>query len=103
MRSIYPRLLTIDRPNASTRRSRSTYAYQTCPRNASGLTQDRDEYPPAVFLQNEGNAHIKCISSRDNQQSGNSIGIQMRSYKETPSSTAYEIVNGNTIELVILP
>jgi hypothetical protein len=70
LRSAYPRFLTLDRLNATTRRSRSVYAYQTCPLNAAGATQDRDEYPPAVFLQNDGSAHIKCISSRDNQQSG---------------------------------
>jgi Deoxyribonuclease NucA/NucB len=102
VRLAYPRFLTLDRPNASTRRSRSVYAYQTCPRNTSGLTQDRDEYPPAVFLENEGSAHIKCISSRDNQQAGNSLKLQFNSYKETSSSTAYQIADGKTIELVVL-
>ncbi len=102
VRSVYPRFLTLDRRNAITRRGSSINAYQTCPLNANGLTQDRDEYPPAVFLENAGNAHIKCISSRDNQQSGNSLRLQYTKYYETESSAPYSIDNGKTIELVVL-
>ncbi|NJL19771.1 MAG: hypothetical protein HC895_01435 [Leptolyngbyaceae cyanobacterium SM1_3_5] len=102
LRPSYPRLLTLDRPGASRRRTLSTRNYQTCPANASGASQQRDEYPPATFLENDGSAHIKCISSRDNEQSGNSFGQQINSYLEQPSATPYRIPDGNTIEFVIL-
>ncbi|MEI2578510.1 hypothetical protein [Scytonema sp. PRP1] len=118
----YPRLLTLDRQRRIARGQRSTRSYVCPPQN--GIRQDRDEYPPAAFLENgvedtsipidpdnedesirarfRGSAHIKCISSRDNQQSGNSFGQQLASYKEFEAADPYPIENGSTIEFVIL-
>ncbi|OKH23924.1 hypothetical protein [Chroogloeocystis siderophila] len=111
LRRSYPRLLTVDRPNSTTRRNQSIAAYRTCPPKPNGTTQDRDEYPPAVFLENGvpnnsgvyvGSAHIKCIASRDNQLSGSSFGSQLNFYRERPNATPYAIDNQDTIEFVIL-
>jgi len=101
LRSSYPRLLTIDRDNATTRRQRSTDPYANCP-NRNGQSQQRDEYPQAVFLENLGSAHIKCILASDNQGSGSTIGLQLRSYAEVSGGPTYRLDNGDTIEFVVL-
>lgn len=127
----YPRLLTVDRPRRDRRSYQSVDAnYLSC--SVVQPNQNKDEYPPAVFLENGtedlsipldtrpiykedsrlaryiGSAHVKCISDRDNQQSGNSFGQQLRLYIEPDpltgeaGRTRYRIANGNTIEFVIL-
>ncbi len=104
LRKSYPRLLKLDRstpndPNkVKNRRGRSTNAY-ICPPN---LGQDKDEYPPAVFAENKGSAHIKCISLSDNRGSGSSFDRQLERYKVSPTSPPVEIANGDSIEFVIL-
>lgn len=88
-----------DRPEASLRRRSYTRNY-TCP---SG--QDRDEYPQAVFEENLGSAHIKCISSSDNRGSGSSVGLQINTYKFTDNPAEQpqpRLDNGDTIEFVVL-
>lgn len=103
-RARYPRLLRIDRatpndPNkVDNRRGRSTNAYK-CPPN---LEQDKDEYPPALFAENLGSAHIKCINSKDNSGSGGSFASQLLRYKVSPTSPPVAIANGDSIEFVIL-
>ena len=69
-------ILTIDRPGASQRRRQSTRG-TTCP---DPTTQDRDEYPPALFLENGGNASVRCISLSDNRRAGVSIKNQCLLY-----------------------
>lgn len=105
LRERYPRLLTIDRatPNdikkVDNRRTRSTNAYQCL----NPRIQDKDEYPPALFAENLGSAHIKCISRSDNRGSGSSFVNQLIRYKVSPTSPPVVIANGDSIEFVILP
>lgn len=79
LRPFYPRLLTLDRPGTTRRRNLSIDAYQC----SDPTIQDRDEYPPATFIENEGSAHIKCIDLSDNRGAGASIGNQLNFYKIT--------------------
>ncbi len=77
LRSSYPRFLTIDRgPNGAKRiaRQRASTKNYKCP---DSRTQDRDEYPQALFLENASSAHIKCITLGDNRGSGATIGNQV--------------------------
>lgn len=103
----YPRLLTVDRNEekrryADLRRVLTLDGYKLCPLNIRKQAQDRDEYPPAVFLESMGLAHIKCIERRDNQNSGSSFGNQLNGYRERENGHSYRIDNGDTIEFVIL-
>lgn len=102
LRARYPRLLTIDRgANADARRIQSTAPYAACPRR-NGKSQQRDEYPPAVFLENLGSAHIKCILGSDNQGSGSTVGIQIGAYAEASGGPVYRLEGGDTIEFIVL-
>lgn len=101
LRGRYPRLLTIDRDNGTTRRNRSTAPYAACPRR-NGQRQQLDEYPPAVFLENLGSAHIKCILGSDNQGAGSTFGFQLRAYAEVLGNPVYRLDGGVTIEFIVL-
>lgn len=101
LRGRYPRLLTIDRDNGTTRRNRSTAPYAACPRR-NGQRQQLDEYPPAVFLENLGSAHIKCILGSDNQGAGSTFGFQLRAYAEVLGNPVYRLDDGVTIEFIVL-
>ncbi|NJK64982.1 MAG: hypothetical protein HC921_21780 [Synechococcaceae cyanobacterium SM2_3_1] len=72
-----PDILTIDRDNAATRRASSTAGIPLCPPG-----QDRDEYPPAMFLENYGSADVECIDLSDNRGSGSSIRHQAFQYSD---------------------
>lgn len=94
-----PKLLSIDRLNAKSRRILSTSPY-ICPSKDA-----KDEYPQAVFLDNGGQASIKCVYERDNSGSGSQIGNQINGNKYYGSSikSPYgKIENGSIIEMVIL-
>ena len=67
-----PRVFTVDRSNAAARRAASL---RGVPRVAG---RDRDEYPPAVFLEGGRGASVRPISPSDNRGSGSSIGHQLR-------------------------
>jgi hypothetical protein len=107
LRNFYPRLLTVDRDRrnpqgkkfSDIRREDSTRAYQCL----DPTIEDRDEYPPAAFIENEASAHIKCINRSDNRGAGSSFGRQLNFYKiregEPPQP---KIEDGDTIEFVVL-
>jgi hypothetical protein len=103
LRDSYPALLTYDRNQANKRRRRrdSTDAYM-CPIGSGGRRLDRDEYPPATFVENDGEAHIKCVLPSDNQNAGSFFGGQLQRYRIAPLGPAYAIGDGDTIEFVIL-
>jgi hypothetical protein len=107
-RGPYPRLLTVDRDRrdeippylgATKRRNQSVKNY----RCKSG--DDRDEYPPAVFLENGGQAHIKCIRLNDNRGSGAAFGAFLREkeYQARPDATKVTIPNGAVVEFYLTP
>lgn len=99
LRNRYPRLLTIERAGRDARRTVSTDPYE-CP---NSRLQDKDEYPPATFGENNGSAHIKCIARGDNRGAGNSFGTQqLNNYKVTDTSRPVRLQNGDVIEFVIL-
>lgn len=101
LRLEYPRLLTIDRgalnDKSRVRRYVSTRNY-VCP----DKSQDKDEYPGAVFEENNYSAHIKCINLSDNRGSGNSYGMQINKYKVSPTSPPVKLDDKDVIEFVIL-
>jgi hypothetical protein len=98
-RPFYPRLLEIDRPGADRRGYLSTRNYQ-CP---DPSIQDRDEYPPAMFEENYGTAHIKCINGSDNSSAGWSFGNQINQYRITEGGPIQpKIEDQEKIEFVIL-
>jgi Deoxyribonuclease NucA/NucB len=99
----YPRLLTIDRGTARSRRTRSTAPYQ-CPNSQE---QDRDEYPQALFSENGGSAHIKCITIADNRGSGSAIETQLNGYtlprKDGSDEVVGKLPDGYVVEVVTIP
>lgn len=98
-RPFYPRLLEIDRPGATQRRRDSTRNYQ-CP---DPSIQDLDEYPPALFKENEGTAHIKCINNSDNRSAGWSFGNQINQYIiQEGGSIQPKIEDKEMIEFVVI-
>jgi hypothetical protein len=97
----YARLLTVDRPHRNSRRNQTLKNYETCPRDRNGRSQDRDEYPPAVFRENNGTAHIKCIFTRDNQDSGNAFGKLLTFYQSRPGVRNKKIKDGEVVEFVL--
>lgn len=98
-RPFYPRLLEIDRPGAIQRRRDSTRNY-ACP-DPSIL--DLDEYPPALFKENEGTAHIKCIDYSDNRSAGWSFANQINQYRITDGGPIQpRIDDKEMIEFVVL-
>ncbi len=84
-----PTILTIDRDPPTQKRVRDRRSQsiensglKSCPKNENGEDQDRDEYPPAMFIENGGSASVKCIRAGDNRGAGKSIGIQATPYAE---------------------
>ena len=67
-----PSILTINRPGDAANRRNSLRNYPA----RSGL--DRDEYPPAMFLEGGQNASVRYINPRDNRGAGACIGAQCR-------------------------
>ena len=82
----YPSVLTIDRPGAD---ARSRAARAPFP-PISGL--DRDEYPPAVFLEGGHGASIEYVDRSDNRGAGASMRHQMDNYAD-----------GRQVRLVVTP
>ena len=69
----YPAYLTLDRSGAAANRRESLEGIRS--RGAWG--QDRDEYPPAAFLEGGRGAHVAAISASDNRGSGSSFARQL--------------------------
>jgi hypothetical protein len=63
-------MVTVDRRGAATRRKENLRGIPTKP----GM--DRDEFPPAMFLEGAG-AHVKHIESGDNRGAGSSMKHQL--------------------------
>lgn len=77
----HPSTLTIDRPNAASRRAASIGKY---PREAG---KQPDEYPPAMFLEGGAGASVRNITAGDNMAAGASMGNQLRKYKDGCKAT----------------
>jgi len=103
------RLLEIDRSGKSKRRDDTMEGLEFCPlyhvnpKDGKLMRDERDEYPPALFKENDGNAHLKCIYAWDNGGSGASFGRQINSYKAKPTSNAVKLKNTDVVEMVIAP
>lgn len=85
----YPSILTLDRgPNSIVRRNAAL--------GASGLPPipnfDRDEYPPAMFLEGGEGASVRYISPSDNKGAGKFIQLQALPYP-----------NGSQVRIVVVP
>lgn len=72
----HPSVLTLDRAGATARRSASLAGIPTKP----GL--DRDEYPPAVFLEGGAGASVRHIPFSDNRRAGAMMRNQLRGATE---------------------
>ena len=70
-----PSVVTIDRGNATARRSEWK---STQPGVKPRPGMDRDEYPPAMFAEGGGDASLKYVTPSDNRGAGSSIGHQLR-------------------------
>jgi hypothetical protein len=110
-----PRLVTIDRLNAPSRKGKAT-AGITCKekhKNNKGVFQldQPDEYPPVVTRESFQKvlgvtttlAHVRCIPSSDNGGSGSFAARQHNGYATTPTATPTMVPNNSTIEFVIGP
>ena len=69
----YPAVLTLNRDGADENRKQSLAGIAT--RRNDGF--DRDEYPPAAFMEGGVDAHVAYIVSSDNRGSGSSFGQQL--------------------------
>lgn len=68
----HPSVLTLDRSGAKANRRASLKGVETKPK------MDRDEYPPAMFLEGGKGASVVHMPSGDNRGSGSSMGHQLR-------------------------
>jgi RHS repeat-associated protein len=68
----YPDAVTIDRAGAAERRAESLKGIPKID------NKQLDEYPPAMFRENGGQAAVRPITSSDNMGAGASIGNQLR-------------------------
>ncbi len=89
----YARIVTVDRRGKNARRRSSIASYELNPIN--GLKQNReqqdyDEYPPAMFLENGGMAHVRPIDRSDNRGQGSTIGNLARPFAD-----------GDMLELIV--
>lgn len=72
----YPSVLTLDRLGRSARRRASLSGIPTRP----GM--DRDEYPPAVFVEGGTGASVRYIPSSDNRSAGGQMSAQLAGVPE---------------------
>ena len=99
-------LLTIDRPNTDMRRKQSIAGTPVCKQfheNKQGeLVRDqRDEYPPAAFIENAGKGHLRCIPATDNEGSGKSFDNQLRQYRARKDVPTVKLADGDVVEFVV--
>lgn len=73
---VSPQIMTIDRKGAKARRTSSLKASGIAPQPG----KDRDEAPPAIFVENGGNASVRLIDLGDNRSAGRQIGAQVNNY-----------------------
>ena len=82
----YPSVLTIDRPNTSSRRREALNDVPILPGT------HRDEYPMAMFEEGGAHASVRPINPHDNLSCGAYIGSQCLPYP-----------NGTQVEIVVVP
>lgn len=79
-----PRVLTIDRPGADARRRQSIAKFDALVKQGvlppAQPGQQKDEAPPAVFLENGGNASVRPITKNDNEGAGGNLRQQLGNY-----------------------
>ncbi|WNZ26895.1 hypothetical protein HJG54_34265 [Leptolyngbya sp. NK1-12] len=98
----YPRILTIDRnkQRLDQRRNESQTRYYDNPANPDPRPgQDLDEYPPAMFVENYGRAHVRPINESQNRGAGAVIGRLLEPYSDGDKVeiiTNYEELFGNS-------
>jgi len=73
---VSPQIMTIDRLGRDARRASSIAASGIRPQPG----KDRDEAPPAIFVENGGNASVRLIDLGDNRSAGRQIGTQLNTY-----------------------
>ncbi len=71
----HPAEVTVDRKGAKSRRQESLKGTKTKPGT------DRDEYPPAVFVEGGKGASVRHVTSSDNRGAGSSMGRQLKDVK----------------------
>lgn len=71
-----PSVLTLDRPGAAARRRASLSGIATAP----GM--DRDEYPPATFLEGGAGSSVRLIPRSDNRSAGGQMSAQLSGVPE---------------------
>lgn len=69
-----PAILTIERTGAVARRRQALRDFATMP------GKDRDEYPPAMFLEGGERASVRYIDPSDNRSAGSIMGKRLASY-----------------------
>ena len=72
----HPTSLTLDRPGAVARRTNSLRGIPTYP------SMDRDEYPPAIFLEGGIGASVRHIPLSDNRSAGAQMRNQLRGARD---------------------
>jgi len=100
----YPHLLTLQRgvdingltPVQRGRKSTAQYRPRGCPPN-----YEADEYPPKIFEENFGTAHIKCILGTDNSGSGGTFANTNPSGFNNYRFTGDVIPNDSVVEFVL--
>ena len=81
----HPSTLTLDRPGTAARRRASLSGIPTRP----GM--DRDEYPPATFLEGGAGASVRHVPLSDNRSAGGQMAAQLRG---VPEGCAITIIVG---------
>ena len=72
----HPSILTLDRAGVSARRTAALRGIPTIP----GM--DRDEYPPATFLEGGAGASVRHVPRSDNRSAGGQLRAQLRGVPE---------------------
>ncbi len=98
-------ILTVDRNkpgnSVATKRGRDSIRfYKNNGGKLATFRQDLDEYPPKVFLENRGRAHVKPIKSGDNQRAGNDIQKFITGLPGTAANNA-TYKDGDQVEIVV--
>lgn len=87
----YPRILTIDRfgrlggfSSKDQRSNASITRYLRNPDNPdyNAQLEELDEYPPAMFLENRGTAHVRAINAAQNASAGTRMGNLLSQYRD---------------------
>lgn len=116
----YARIVSVDRANATKRRNQNVPSWKKKNPNAakackvdplinpSGESCDVDEYPLAMFAENQaavpglGKPHMRAIPASDNQGSGSTIGSYARPYLDAdPTSRDLNKQMPDNLEIIV--